>query len=416
MRTRFLAILLFISPFLCVAEEVFSVEDFLSDTEAENSRLNEIRQPFEWSSAGDVLMYRIEIERLDDDGSAETVFVHETDREESERCMIYIEPTLPPGKYRSTIKVYNVLGMLEERLTSRDEFFVRKAHMPVVRGVSYPLYMGRTMYLDDLDNDGILKIEGRNLLEPLLDGGDGGAGYTEYTLKSAKRTLRPVEVLAHDEEDRSITLRFDMRQLDVGEYHIFARDASGLHSTKSPDSLFTVKFKKWLDIDIEAGYTCPVVMHDDTFPTYLNKSSPVSAQARATVVPIKRRWGYLGFAVRGVYSSLYKDGGGYTIDGNLAMAHALFAYQIPMFRRRVIAEIHGGAGFTYFNNIVFHFAHGIDSEPLNTISPSFDAGAAVQLYINKRLYVEVGADYILTLNKDMTMGSFQPSMGVGWQF
>jgi len=416
MRSRLLLILLFVRPLFCLADEPLPVENSLSDTESVNSELNEIRQPFEWSSAGDVLKYEIEIERLGDDGSAERVFFHETDSEESERCLIYIEPMLPPGNYRSTIKVYNVLGMIEESLTSRDEFTVRKARMPLVKDVSYPLYMRRTMYLDDLDNDGVLKVEGRNLLEPLSMGGDELSGHTEYLLRSGRRILTPVGVVSHDKGDRSITLRFDMKQLDVGEYHIFAQDASGLHSTENEDSLFTVKFKKWLDIDVEAGYTCPLVLHDSTFPTYLSKVFPMSAQAKLSFMTFKHNWGYLGTAVRMSYTRISKDEGTYTIDGNLGMGQLLFVYQLPMFRRRVVLEVHGGVGLAYFNNIMFHFPHNIDSEPLNTLSPSFGAGGGFQFYLNKRLYAETAADYVLVVNKDMVLGTMQPSVGIGWQF
>ena len=92
------------------------------------AQANQIRQPFSWESAGDVLKYAIKIEQFNMlSNKWETYFEHETNEEETQACIIYIEPTLPPGKYRSTIQVYNILGILEKQMTSKDEFLVRQA-------------------------------------------------------------------------------------------------------------------------------------------------------------------------------------------------------------------------------------------------------------------------------------------------
>lgn len=393
----------------------FGIGD-IGNAQSDTAEANEVKQPFSWTSAGDVLKYEIIIERFDESaGKYIPYYFHETSEEETEKCLIYIEPLLPVGKYHSQIKVYNILGLLEEDLTTHDEFTVRQAYKPEIRSVSYPLYMRNTLYLDDLDNDGIIEIEGRNLFLP--DATNTEIVYTKYFLKGS-RTIFPSSVISHDEvKNRKIRFQFDMKKLEVGSYHMFAQDASGLHSEESSDSEFIIKFKKWLDFDVEAGYTYPYVLNGDTFPTYLGtKAYPLSCQAKMCLIPFKRNWGYLGASLRGSYSRLSYSEDIYTIDGNYGTAHLLFLYQIPMFRRRVFAELHGGAGISYFNNIVYHFPHNINSEPLNTVSLSFDAGASLMIYINKRLYTELAGDYVFTVNKDMILGELQPSAGIGWQF
>ena len=108
---------------------------------------------------------------------------------------------------------------------------------------------------------------------------------------------------------------------------------------------------------------------------------------------------------------------GFDIDGNIMNGHALFIYQLPFGkRRRVFWEIHGGAGITYFHNIKFHFAHNIESKQLNTMSLSYDAGTSLMIYLNKRLFMELGGDYVFTQNKDLPMGEVLPYAGIGWQF
>ncbi len=382
----------------------------------ENAAENKIRQPFVWGNAGDVLKYKISIYEINEkSGKKNLVYTHETTEEENTACQIYIEPPLPPGRYESQIIVYNILGGVEEELSSKDEFVIHKAFMPEIRSISYPLYMRSTIYLDDLDNDGILEISGRNLFRPSSD--EGAETKTSYELLGT-RTLRPQKVVDHDDKNnRKISLQFDMSKLDVGEYNLYAQDASGLHSEMTEDSKLIVKFKKLMDLDIEAGYICPLALHDTTFPEYLaTKFYPISGQAKVTFIPFKRLWGYLGLALRASYTRLNAEFDGYSIDGNLGTANLLFVYQKATFRRRLFLELHGGPGITYFNNMYFHFPHNIESERLDTLSLSVDAGAAAQFYINKRLYTEIQLDYLLTLNSDMSLGMLMPSAGIGWQF
>ncbi|MCR5723773.1 MAG: hypothetical protein K6G80_01650 [Treponema sp.] len=383
--------------------------------ESETALTNTVSQPFSWESAGDVLKYAITITRFDEKtGSFTDYFFHETTEEETEACLIHLEPILPVGRYRSEIKVYNVLGQPEEDLTSYDEFTVRKAYKPHVRSISYPLYMRSTIYLDDVDNNGIIEAEGQNLFLPGKT--ENALEHTRYYL-SGSHTVEPVSVVSHDDaHNRKITFAFDMKQLDVGTYWLYAQDASGLHSEESPSNTITVKFRKWMDVDIEGGYAFPFVLHDETFPEYMAKQLPMTLQGKLVVVPYKRVWGYAGIGVRGNYSRLYRENDGYSLDGNLGMLHLLGVYQLPLFKRRVLLELHGGAGITYFNNIKYHFAHSIDSDALNTINISLDAGASIQFYINKRLYTEMAADYVFTKNSDMILGVIIPSAGIGWQF
>ena len=388
------------------------------------SEANEIRQPFSWDSAGDVLKYEITIEQFSIiHNNWIKYYEHETNDEETQNCIIYIEPTLPPGKYRSTIKVYNILGILESSLTSQDEFLVRQAFQPEVRNVTYPLYKRSTIYLDDLDNNGVVEVEGKNLFnlpetrQPVPD-----IQATEYYLEGSKGKIKPESIIHHDDSNRKLTLQFDMKELDVGKYHLVAKDASGLHSENNGSSEFAVKFRKWMDFDIEAGYTYGIVLHDDTIENYLgNTMFPLSGQFKISLIPIKHNWGYIGLGIRGNYSYFKSEHEGYDIDGNIMNGHVIFIYQ-HKFRKffgipiNWFIEVHGGAGVTYFHNVKFHFPHDIVSKQLNTLSWSFDGGLSGMFYLNKRMYIEAGVDYVFTANKDMPMGEALPYAGIGWQF
>lgn len=377
---------------------------------------NEIKQTFSWSSAGDVLKYEITIKRIDKKSiNSKEHFYHETTEEETKNCQIYIDPSLPAGKYSATIKVYNLLGILEEACTSSNEFTIYKAYQPEVHDVEYLLNKQSVIYLDDPDNDGIVQINGRNLFE--TDETKESLTYTDYFLTNGHLIIKPEEIISYSENNRRTVMKFNMKKLHVGKYYLVARDASGLHSECTTSSTLNVKFKKWIDIDIKAGYTLPVLLHDDTITNYFGTNCfPLSAFVGVSIMPVKCSWGYLGIGLRGSYSRADGSGADYTIDGNLIFLHGLLIFQKPFLNRRLITELHAGAGITYFNNYVFHYQHNIDSIPLNTVSLSFDAGIAIQIFFNRRLFTEISTDYVFTLNKDILMGNLQPSIAIGWQF
>ncbi len=412
------AVLFSLVPFAVCAQEAEAAGSAQSSAQSQNAEANKIVQQFTWEDMGDVLKYEIIIEKYDSkSGNFIPAYRHETNEEETYDCAVVIEPQLPPGNYRYTINVFNILGGFEEELTTQGEFVVYKAYRPEIRSVSYPLTMSSNIYLDDLDNDGIIKIEGRNLFTP-SSGMDADEGHTSYFLQSKQRSIFPTEILSIDEKNnREVLFQFDMRTLEVGNYNFVAQDSSGLHNEFNNASAFSIKFKKAIDFDVSADYLCPIILHDQTFPDYMGGNVwPLSGQLRINFFPFKRNWGYMGINLNVSFTRMFTEKTGYTIDGNLLTGHARFVYQLPLARRRFMIELHAGGGVTYFNNFVFHFPHNLDSDALNSLDLSFSAGLVGQLYINKRLFVELGADYCLTLNPDTLLGMVMPFAGVGWQF
>ena len=104
----------------------------------------------------------------------------------------------------------------------------------------------------------------------------------------------------------------------------------------------------------------------------------------------------------------------------------MFIYQLPVriksktdntkLRHIATLELHGGAGVSMFQNTVFHFPHDINSEPLNSLDFCALAGASAQVYFTNRLYVEVGADFVMPFIENLPMGYVKPVAAVGWQF
>ncbi len=382
-----------------------------------------------------VMKYEIVIEQRADENSP---------WEEIRRLMtedntpqVKINPLLPPGFYRYSVITYNLLDVPD---VSSDpfEFTIYEAHVPDVRGVEVTINHTSTIYLDEV-NDGILDIRGRNLLELQQDPSD--MSYTNYYLMNQRKrrqdSLIP-GILEYSENNRRLKVQFDVNTLDAGKYNFVAVDASGLTSKFDKSSQLVIKFRKAVDFDISAGATYPIMVFGDRLKKYLNTDALLptgikgmefplpSATIKLAFMPIKRRFGYFGIGATATYSRLYTKTDGYELDGNYITGHGLLVYQLPIriktkksdkLRHIATIELHGGAGVAMFNDTRFHFSRGIKSDPpLNSLDISALAGFSGQIYFTNRLYMEVGADFIMPFIEELLCGYIQPTLCIGWQF
>lgn len=341
---------------------------------------------------------------------------------------VKIQPLLPPGFYRFKILTYNLIGIPEVE-SDWQEFTIYQAYVPQIRSVENAMSLSSTIYLDEV-NDGILNINGRNLFT--LQEGPDDISFTNYSIINSKRkNAAPFvpEILEFSDNNRKLKVQIDIDTIDSGVYNFLATDASGLTNALNKDSQLTVKFRKAVDFDIAAGYTCPIIVLGDRLKNYLATSTlPLSATAKLTFIPIKRRFGYFGIAAEASYSRLNSATSGYTLDGNFISGHGMIVYQLPIrflnkktqkLRHIASIDVHGGAGVLMFQNTVFHFSRGIKSNPpLNSLDISAIAGLSLQVYpfshLN-RLYIEVGADFVVPFIERMLTGYIEPKACIGWQ-
>ena len=345
---------------------------------------------------------------------------------EDNTTRVQIQPLLTPGLYRYKVITYDLIGIPEIE-SDWYEFNIYRAYIPQVRSVEASVSHSSTIYLDEI-NDGLFTVTGRNLFD--LQEGPTDTSFTHYEVYNARRkNAEPIipKILEFSDNNRRLRVQFNMEELDTGTYYFTATDASGLRSENDKDSSFTVKFRKAVDFDIAAGYACPVIIFGDKMKEYLNTTVlPLSANAKISLMPFKRRFGYLGLGIDATYSRLLTKTDGYDLDGNYICGNALFIYQLPVriksktdntkLRHIATLELHGGAGVSMFQNTVFHFPHDINSEPLNSLDFCALAGASAQVYFTNRLYVEVGADFIMPFIENLPMGYVKPVAAVGWQF
>ena len=344
---------------------------------------------------------------------------------EDNTTRVQIQPLLAPGLYRYKVITYDLIGIPEIE-SDWFEFNIYRAYVPQVRSVEASVTHTSTIYLDEI-NDGLFTVNGRNLFE--LQEGPTDVSFTTYSILNSRNemeTLITPNILEFSDNNRKLSVQFNMDELDTGSYYFFATDASGLTSENSKDNMFTVKFRKAVDFDVAGGYTCPIIVMGPRMTEWLNTMFlPLSVNAKISLMPFKRRFGYFGMGVDATYTRLLTSTDGYDLDGNFMCGNALFIYQFPIriktkggdkLRHIATLELHGGAGVAMFQNTVFHFPHDINSEPLNSLDFSALAGLSAQVYITNRLYIEAGADFVFPFMGELLMGYIKPVIAAGWQF
>ena len=346
----------------------------------------------------------------------------ETKRSETS---IHVFPLLPPGKYRYKVVTYDLIGSPAAE-SDWTAITIYAAHQPEISSVKSTLKNSSTLYLEEY-NDGKFAVKGKNLYPPKE--GKGDLEYTEYALvpkKSVGRTYKP-KILSHDDKNRGMEIQFNMDTLDPGVYHFRATDASGLYTPDNDDNKIVVRFTKPMDLNISAGYSCPLILYDDTFKKYMGSNLwPLSGNAKVVFIPIKLSWGYLGAGLLGTYTRMNYKGDYFDIDGNLMTANGLLVYQKPIKvaskedpnKKRLLGtlEIHAGGGAAYFCKYQYHYNNGTDLDPLYSIDACAVVGASFQYYLTSRIFVEAQADFITSFISDMSYGMVVPSINIGYQF
>lgn len=297
-----------------------------------------------------------------------------------------------PQPYRYTVTSYNLLGH-KSFTTNYIEFEVKKAYIPGVESISQDL-----IYLDTL-YDPAIRVTGHNLRKE-----------TDYYLVNDKEVIRPVEVIPDDNQRRAEVV-FDPRSLDVGEW-LFRAENPGAFTSDIP---LTIKFMKWYDVSLSAGYSPLFVLYDENVRSYFGTNfMPLGADIRATFIFLKRRAGYLGVSLNGKWNNFTGEFDAHKINTHFIQSHAAVVYRYPIIRNRLTLEARIGGGLSYVTGLKFQFSHDLESEPFSSIFPAATAGVSIAGYAWRGLYFEAGADFITSFTPGMFIMSITPTISVGW--
>ncbi len=359
-------------------------------------------QTLTWDASAYASKYDIVIEKQGEDGEWTALDEEYSSTESSIKVSLYA------GMYRYKVYVYNLLGMQD----SESEWFnfdVFKAIKPEINSFSSSI-----LYLDE-ENSDIFTFNGDDILNS-----------TEFSLQIPNEPQRTLFGSIVESSRNSYRIQFDLNKIDVGTYVFIAENPGGLtsdleftvNSEVTEDSqVLDVKFLKPYDFNVSLGYapywTPP---SGEIYEYFATSFLPVGATLRLTYIPLKRNYGQFGFELTGYWNRLWKDYSDYGINTHAFTGTLNFVYQLPLIKKKLVLDTHVGAGATYFMNFMFEFESGVISPALNVLAVTGNGGIAMQLYVARRLYLELGADYLISLLKDSVFQAVVPQFSVGWQF
>lgn len=299
-----------------------------------------------------------------------------------------------PQKYRYAVAAYNLLGH-EAFSTEYTEFEINKAYFPEIDRISPEL-----IYLDTL-YDASIRVTGENLRQN-----------TDFYLIKNREIIRPIEIIRND-NNRQAELIFDPRTFDTGNWFVQAQNPGDFTAHKP----LTIKFMKWYDFSLSAGYSPQIIVYDNNFKKYyFTNFLPIGIDLRGTFIFLKKRVGYFGVSFNGKWSPVSGESSEYHIQSQLAHSFLAFTYRYPIIRNKLTVEARIGGGLTYTLATKFFFEQNLTSQPFSAMHPAATAGLSIAGYAWRGLYFEAGTDCMASFSPSMITLSIAPTISVGWTF
>jgi hypothetical protein len=345
-------------------------------------------QTLRWQEQDSALYYRVEIERREGTGWEALV--------DGETEAAFFEISLRPGIYRYRVWVHDILGKTLGP-TEWVQFEVLLAKEPEISRFSPEVF-----YLDE-DHAWELHLTGRNFAE-------GIEIYLQQ--ESTGRRIQP-QTITVEERENGARLVFHFGALALGNYTIQAVNPGGLAASAGT---FKRAFRKPIDINISAGYRPLVSLYGEINELFAANFFPLGAYGRVSVIPFKRRWGYIGFEFEPLWAYLQGKDISYEVQAQLAGGTINGLYQWWLPNRVMALNFRLGGGIYAALDYHFTFDRG-SSEPLTVLIPVAAAGASFQWFIKKPFFVETGFDFTHFFSVDEAPpGYLRPFVGAGWQF
>ena len=347
-------------------------------------------QRLSWKAIDDIFGFEFELEQRDAAGAWRAI----------DKKIVrdhFIDVSLPPGNYRYKVTVINLLEQKEASSAYRN-FDILIAYQPEVESVT-----PRLIYLDEFF-DGTFTVTGGNFFDDTVFVFEKAGGGTI--------TLKPEEI---SKDGKKARFELNTNRFQPGTYVFVARDKSGLVD-KSEDVIF--RFQKPIDTYVSLGYAFTGFTGESVFKAYYNRTvAPLGGVFRLSVLPFKRTYGHFGFNVNYSAAMMRKQLDDYTLDGALMLTNVNAAYVYPIIKHRLNLDIHAGAGAVFLMQSKFSFDGGSVKSPTYWYwGFDVDAGTALQVFVYKKMYLELNVDHFFVFRDGLPKYMFQPQFSVGWMF
>lgn len=384
----FLLLLFPLGAFAQKVEETNEVKkNYIIETEGKKAVFY---QTLSWENVEGILHFEFELEKKEKNGK--WVIVDKKKLKQNS-----LDVSLPAGKYRYRVKVINLLGQVDA--VSADRYFdILVAYQPETSSVS-----PAAIYFDEEYSD-IVNITGKHFRE-------------ETTFALQKEGGAPIfgKIVEINPDGTKAKISFNMLRINPGQYEFVVTDPSGLKDSKQK---MIFKFQKPLDIFLSGGYAFNGFAGNKVFKEYFGKDfAALSGVLRFSLVPIKRSYGNFGFNLTGSGMYLRKKDPDYTLSAGLLLAGIQAVYMKPIIRHRLNFDAHLGFGTAFMVNTQFVFGDSnFKSDRAWYWGLTMNLGTALQVYVYKKLYIEVNLDHIIPFRKSFPKYIVQPSLSVGWEF
>ncbi|MDR2210904.1 MAG: hypothetical protein LBO65_05465, partial [Spirochaetaceae bacterium] len=130
------------------------------------------------------------------------------------------------------------------------------------------------------------------------------------------------------------------------------------------------------------------------FDTYDSAAYPLGVLGRVSIVPIKRLWGWIGLELSPQYTSLKTRSGKYNLTGQMLGLYANGLFQKWMRDYTLAVNLRLGGGINSILGMEFDHRDGSHSKKTSTLLMTVNAGASVQWFVWKSLFIEGGVEYV----------------------
>ena len=382
----FLLLLFPLGAFAQKVEETNEVKkNYIIETEGKKTVFY---QTLSWENVEGILHFEFELEKKEKNGKWLVV-----DKKKLKQNSL--EVSLPAGKYRYRIKVINLLGQVDA--VSADRYFdILVAYQPETSSVS-----PAAIYFDEEYSD-VVSLSGKHFREE-----------TTFALKKEGGSPIFGKIVEITPDGTKAKISFNMLRINPGQYEFVVTDPSGLKDSKQK---MIFKFQKPIDIYLSGGYAFNGFAGNKVFKEYFGRDfAALSGVLRFSLVPIKRSYGNFGFNLTGSGMYLRKKDSDYTLSAGLFLTGIQAVYMKSIIRHRLNFDAHLGFGTAFMVNTQFVFS-GFESPKSWYWGLTMNLGTALQVYVYKKLYIEVNLDHIIPFRKGFPKYIVQPSLSVGWEF
>jgi hypothetical protein len=374
---------------------------FAQSSQAENER-DQFVQRLTWDNDPNVFKYEVLIER-ESGGIIERRIT--TDN--------YIEVSLPPGRYTYTVNVYNLLDIIEYRM-SAVSFEVQEALQPVVTKWTPSVF-------NLADGNSEVTFSGTNLLN----------GAQILLVKNGPKGERVVtaEVFASS-DGTSARVRLPLAEIEKGKWTVYITNPGGL---KAVIPGFTVKSGGQINIDVSARYrpVMPVRSKDEhlfgldflgansfLFDMILVNPFYQGAGLKLAWLPIRTDRLNFGFALEPYWTDLATEINYAYISPYMVGASASFLLESLSLNNHLALRFSIGGGILTLRDFyIISYETGNNTGVDILIVPFLDTGLSIKISPFKSFFVEFGISWNITPPFDNPQLQYlSPQAGIGYSF